>query len=298
MKRKLPPLASLATAAAIAQERTFTAAAEKLHVTPSAISHQIRGLEDWLGFALFRRDVRSVRITEEGAAYLEKVSAILNSLESITLEAMEQAGKQKLLRIQTTDSLASRWLVNRLPGFQANHPNLSVRILTREYTEGYHSSDADIAILYGRGDWPNFISNLILPEAIVPVCSPELLRDDPVETLRGNSLLHDDNLGTTWEDWLAFAGIEMPLINNSQHVHGLHFNHSHLALQAAEQGAGIVLASVPLIMDALLSKKLVAPFEQQLETGFGYHLVQSVDVDQQRRSRTLVEWLMALREGK
>jgi LysR family glycine cleavage system transcriptional activator len=298
MKRKLPPLASLATAAAIAQERTFTAAAEKLHVTPSAISHQIRGLEDWLGFALFRRDVRSVRITEEGAAYLEKVSVILNNLESVTLEAMEQAGKRKLLRIQTTDSLASRWLVSLLPSFQAKHPNLSVSIVTREYTEGYRSTDADIAILYGRGDWPNFVCNLILREAILPVCSPELLRGDPLETLRGNRLLHDDNLGTTWEDWLAFAGIEMPPIGDRQHAHGLHFNHSHLALQAAEQGAGIVLASLPLVADALASKKLVAPFEQQLETGFGYHLVQSLDADQQRRSRTLVEWLMVHGDGK
>lgn len=288
VKRKLPPFSSLATAESVAQERTFTAAAEKLHVTPSAISHQIRGLEEWLGFTLFLRDVRSVRVTEDGAAYLEKVSAILNSLETVTLEAMEQAGKQKQLRIQTTDSLASRWLVSRLPSFQEKYPKLSVRIVTREFTEAYRPTDADIAILYGRGEWTNFTSSLLLPEAILPVCSPELLYDDPIEILHKNNLLHDDNLGTTWDDWLSFAGLKAPLIN---HEHGLHFNHSHLALQAAEQGAGVVLASLPLIIDALDNNKLIAPFGQRLETGFGYYIVQSLDVDQQKRSQTLVEWL-------
>lgn len=293
MKRRLPPLTALATAEAVARHPTFTAAADELHVTPSAISHQIKGLEEWLGFSLFRRDARSVRLTEEGADFLGKVAGILNGLESVTLEAMERAGKQKKLRIQTTDSFASRWLIERLPHFQHENPSMSVQIVTREFTEPYRPNEADVAVLYGRGDWPNCVSEMLLKETILPVCSPRLLLGDPLKTLFSNKLLHDDNLGTTWEEWLDFARIGIDQGRRADSLYGLHFNHSHLALQAAEQGGGVLLASRPLVIDALREGRLAAPFNQELDTGHGYFLVQSPEPERQKRSILLASWLWA-----
>jgi LysR family transcriptional regulator, glycine cleavage system transcriptional activator len=291
VKRRLPPLTALATAEVIARQNSFTAAAEELHVTPSAISHQIRGLEEWLGFPLFRRDARSVSLTEDGAHYLARVSTLLGNLETITSSAMERVGKSRVFRIQTTDSFATRWLVGRLPKFHASWPGHSVRITTREYTDGFRSADSDLGILYGRGVWPGHEVTPLLSESILPVCSRALLQTAEDETLKSNRLLHDDNLGVSWKDWYAFVGISPPPGLNEGP--GLHFNHSHLALQSAEQGNGIVLASHSLVMDALKDGKLVAIGDRALKTDYGYHMVQSREADDLSRNRVLVDWLLS-----
>ena len=291
LKRRLPPLSALATAEVIAQQKSFTAAAEELHVTPSAISHQIRGLEDWLGFPLFRREARTVSLTEEGARYLAKVSAILGNLETVTSVAMERAGSQRMFRIQTTDSFASRWLVGRLPLFHQSFPGYSVKIVTREYTDGFRSTDADLGILYGKGVWPGCAVLPLLSESIVAVCSPSLLRTELHETLRSNRLLHDDNLGLSWEEWYEVSAVAAPQSFSPEP--GMHFNHSHLALQSAEQGNGIVLASRPLVVDALKAGRLVVVGDRTLDTEFGYYVVQSSETADQARSQVLVDWLLS-----
>lgn len=293
-KRRLPPLGLLITAETVARSASFTAASDELHVTPSAVSHQIRALEQWLGFPLFRRNTRSVSPTAQGRQYLASVSDVLNQLEMTTSEAMEQAGKLIVLRLQTTDSFAARWLVDRLPSFMARHPEMAVRVVTWEYTEGFRSAEADLAVLYGHGELAGAQVMPILPESILPVCAPEVAeRARQSEGSRFTyTLLHDDNLGTSWEQWWHSARGELdqyPIIDLQA---GLHFNHSHLALRAAEQGSGLVLASWPLVIDALRRRELVAPFQHQFSTGFAYHLVQSPDSRVRDRCRLLSEWLL------
>jgi LysR family glycine cleavage system transcriptional activator len=295
VRRRLPPLNFLVTAEAVARRTSFTAASEELHVTPSAVSHQIRSLEAWLGFPLFHRNPKMVVLTEQGERYLSKVARIIADLETATTEAVEGASKQKTLRIQTTDSFASRWLVHRLPKFQDENPSLAVQIVTFEYTEGFRTTEADIAILYGRGDWPNHVSYLLLREMILPVCHPSIVNGVDGCGFFSNTVLHDDNLGTSWEEWWDNAGDEVAQFGAVDFAHGLRFNHSHLALQAAEKGHGILLASMPLIVDALAENRLTAPFSYQHDTGCGYHLLLVPDTNTRRRCEPLADWLLSQR---
>lgn len=295
MRRKLPPLSLLAAAETVSRCESFTAAAAELNVTPSAISHQVKSLETWLGFKLFRRNSRSLRLTPQGGAYLSEVSGLLDRLEAITLSAMEDAGRTTMLRVQTTDSFAGRWLVRRLPRFQATHPSVSVRIVTREFSEGFKPDDADMAILYGRGDWDNFFCSLLLKEEITAVCSPQRLERAGSGILREGQFIHDDNLGVTWADWLAFAGLAGA--GMSYRAPGLHFGHSHLALQAAERGDGIALASWPLVMDAVADGRLVMPFAARMATGSGYYIVQPASAERRKRCRILCDWLVSEAEA-
>ena len=237
-KRSLPPLAGMIAADAVARLASFTAAADELHLTPSAISHRIRALEEWLGFALFTRNTRSVTMTSLGRDYLKDVAESLSGLENITAHAQARAGKRQVIRLQTTDSFANRWLVDRLPTFLQNHPDISVQIMTREYTEGFRTTDADIAILYGRGDWDGCIATSFLKETIFPVISPTISEDinHCDEIFQHYPLIHDDNLGTSWLDWWQAAAINPKDSQAYESTAGLHYNHSHLALKAAEKG--------------------------------------------------------------
>ncbi|MGH8498521.1 MAG: LysR substrate-binding domain-containing protein, partial [Methylococcales bacterium] len=285
---------SLIAAEVAARLASFKSASEKLHVTPSAVSHQIRILEDWLGFSLFNRSTRSVTLTEAGDRYLKHVSELLDGLEAATREEVERTGKRQILRVQTTDSLASRWLIGRLPDFLHQHPGIFVQIVTFEFTEGFRPSEVDVAVLYGRGDWPNCKSEMILKETIFPVCSPQFFSpqgaDNKMEVF-SHPLIHDVNLGTSWQEWWRYAEDEVGKDRRVDLTAGLRLNHSHLALQAAELGNGIALASRPLVLDSLQRRTLAAPFDSQLSTGFGYYVIQSLESEAQNRCRPFVEWL-------
>ncbi|HVJ31518.1 MAG TPA: LysR substrate-binding domain-containing protein [Terriglobia bacterium] len=298
MKRQLPPLNALIAAEAAARLGGFKAASEELNVTASAISYQIRSLEAWLGFRLFTRTARSAGLTDAGRRYLLDISALLDDLSLRTKVEMGRSGRGQVLTVQTTDSFASRWLVARLPDFLAKSGGIGVQVVTFEYTESFRSSEADLAILYGDGNWGNTAGQLLLPERIFPVVSPKLdvPGGDPSwpDLLRSLPLLHDDNLGTSWSEWWDFIGADLPSDELMRDLAaGQHFNHSHLTLLAAERGHGITLASSPLVIDALQEKSLVALDERRLETGLGYYVLESGDAATRRRARPFVDWLMA-----
>lgn len=297
MRVKLPPLNFLVTAEAISRCGSFTAAGAELNLTPSAVSHQIRSLERWLGFKIFDRTPKRVMVTEAGQRYLSRVSTLIAELESVTTDAVQEAQSQKTLRLQTTDSLASRWLVPRLPRFQEEHPLTTVQVTTYEYTEDFRASEADLAILWGDGHWQNHQSEPLLPETIFPVCHPDLIDGPEGAGFFSNQLLHDDNLGVTWDEWWDGAGGEVQGFGPVDFNTGTRFNHSHLALLAAESRHGIVLASGPLIRDSLRRGLLVAPFHYKHDVGCGYHVVISSDSDWSGRSKELINWLMGEAEA-
>jgi LysR family glycine cleavage system transcriptional activator len=298
MKRQLPPLNALIAAEAAARLGGFKAASEELHVTASAISYQIRALETWLGFRLFNRTARSAGLTDAGRRYLFDISALFDDLSLRTKMEMARSGKGQVLTVQTTDSFANRWLVARLPDFLSTRADTGVQVVTFEYTEGFRPSEADLAILYGDGNWANATGRLLLPERIFPVVSPKLDLPDGnpcwADLLRKLPLLHDDNLGTSWQEWWDFIGTDLPPADLMKHLAaGQHFNHSHLTLRAAELGHGITLASSPLVIDALQEKSLIALDERCLETGLGYYVLESGDAATRRRAQPFVDWLMA-----
>ena len=299
MKRRLPPLNALVAFESAARHKSFKNAGNELCVTASAISHQVRLLEDWLGGKLFERSTRAVELTDFGARYRQAVGLLLDQLEKIS--GNEVACRKKVITIQTTDSFAARWLVPRLSEFESLHPDIAVRIVTYDFREGLRSSEADLGILFVTDKKHNAASNrndtrLLFREEIFPVCSPRLITDAVhIDDLSNFTLIHDDNVGVSWQDWLsATTEIDSHTINPKTE-HGPHYNHAHLALKSAELGNGLVLASNVLTSDAMEKGQLIAPFKKKIVTGHGYCVAQSENPEAEEYCRPFSEWIFSKR---
>ncbi|MGI9310069.1 MAG: LysR substrate-binding domain-containing protein [bacterium] len=296
MKRKLPPLNALVAFEAAARHRSFTKAGDELCVTPSAISHQVRQLEEWLGLRLFERRARAVEMTDAGARCLREAGAMFDRLERFCNDETAWRKNATTITLQTTDSFAARWLAPRLTQFEARCPDIILRIVTHDFRESLREAEADIGILFVADavdeDARNH-SRLLFAEEIFPVCSPKLLRDNKsvgIADLREFALIHDDNVGVSWSEWIASADGERVIGDAGN---GARYNHAHLALQAAELGNGLVLASNVLTSDALARGVLVAPFAHKIITGRGYCLAQSSNAQTRETCRPFAEWILS-----
>ncbi len=295
MKRNLPPLNAVVAFESAARRKSFKSAGEELSVTSSAISHQIRSLEAWLGFSLFERTTRSVRLTSAGKRYMSKISDLLNSLDRATRFEAERNRGDTVIKVQTTNSFATGWLIPHLENFYEAHPDVSIQINAFDSSEGFRKTEMDIAILYTRDHRQESGARQLISEIIFPVCAPELFsaNDNIITNLSETTLLHDDNLGISWQEWFGYAAAEFDDISVINTDNGHRYSHSHLALKAAALGTGITLASSALTIKPLQEKKLIAPFSSKLKTGFGYHLFQSDDATTKKRCNPLVNWLIS-----
>jgi LysR family transcriptional regulator, glycine cleavage system transcriptional activator len=292
MSRRLPPLNALRAFEAAARHLSFTRAASELNVTQAAISHQIKTLEDHLGTSLFRRLNRALMLTEAGQALFPAVRDALDGLTEATarLRAREAGGT---LTVSTLPSFAVKWLVPRMSHFQDRHPGIDLRISAKEYLADFARDGIDVAIRFGRGDWPGLHVEWMADEALLPVCSPALLPDlRNLGDLAHATLLHEEMLplGTfpTWESWLRAAGVEG--VDASR---GPRFSHTHLMLQAAMDGRGVALGQALIVADDLAAGRLVAPFQFRLPTGFGYFVVCPPAAADRPKIKAFREWVMA-----
>jgi LysR family glycine cleavage system transcriptional activator len=215
MARNLPPLNSLRAFEAAARHLSFTKAAEELHVTPAAISHQIKALEEQLGVPLFRRLTRALRLTEAGQAALPPMRDGFDRLADAVdlLRAHEESGA---ITVSLDPSFAAKWLVPRLDRFRAAHPDLDLRLDATDKLADFQRDNVDLAIRYGGGNYPGLEVERLLSEEIFPVCSPKLLEGSaPLAQpgdLRHHTLIHlewdsEDVTAPTWRMWLLAAGI-------------------------------------------------------------------------------------------
>src|SRR5208282_736257 len=170
----LPSLNGLRAFEAAARHLSFTRAATELHVTQTAISHQIRRLEEQLGTALFERRTRELRLTREAAAYLPAVQAAFDELRQATAR-LQRPAREGMLTVSTTASLAAKWLVTRVASFQDAHPGIEVRITTSTNLVDFQRDEVDLAVRYGLGNWPGLRTQWLMAEDIFPVCSPALM---------------------------------------------------------------------------------------------------------------------------
>jgi LysR family glycine cleavage system transcriptional activator len=278
MARNLPPLNSLRAFEAAARHLSFTKAAEELHVTPAAVSHQIKGLEEQLGVPLFRRLTRALRLTEAGQAALPVLRDGFDKLADGVdlLRAHEESG---VVTVSLEPSFAAKWLVPRLDRLRAAHPELEVRLDATDRLADFQRDNVDLAIRYGNGDYPGLEVEQLLSEEIFPVCSPKL-RDGPAPLaqpadLRHHTLIHldwerEDVGAPTWRMWLLAAGI-----HDIDFTRGPVFSMKSLALQAAIEGQGVALASSVLVRDDLAAGRLVVPFDLSVcdPLDFAYYIV-------------------------
>jgi LysR family glycine cleavage system transcriptional activator len=292
MADRLPPLNAIRYFEAAARHLSFTKAAEELHVTHSAISHQIKALEEWLGMPLFRRMNRAIVLTEAGQAYMRPVKEAFERLgeASRILKAREQTGT---LTVSTMPSFAAKWLVPRLGGFREQHPDIDVRISASERLVDFNREDVDVAIRFGSGSWPGLHCTLLLKENLFPVCSPKLVNGpiplrEPADLINHNLLYDYDWRENIWLRWLADAGVKVQTLR-----HALSFNHSNLMLQAAIDGLGVALTTGPLASDDIASGKLVRPFSLVLRTDTGYHLVAPEGTVDRPKVAAFRKWIAA-----
>ena len=269
MARRLPPLNALRAFEAAARHLSFTRAAEELHVTQAAISHQVKGLEDWLGLLLFRRLNRALRLTDPGQSYMTAVRDALDLLDDATRRVLGQRDRGGLT-VTTMDSFAASWLVPRLRRFRERHPEIEVRVTTSDRLVDLEHEGVDLAIRYGQGHYPDLHVERLLTEDFFPVCSPALLAGPhPLrqpKDLRHHILLHDD-MTVNWAVWLRVAGIV-----GVDPDRGPYFQHSYLVLAAAMNGEGVALGRSALVADALADGRLIKPFDISLPADYAYYV--------------------------
>ncbi len=275
-QRRLPPLNALRAFEASARHLSFSRAAEELGVTPAAISHQVRLLEQHLHVPLFRRLTRTVLLTDAGQACLPALQDGFDRLaEAVAI--LRSVERNRVLTVSVPPSFARRWLLPRIERFTEAHPEFDVRISANLALVDFRADHIDLAIRYGVGDYAGLRAERLFNECMTPMCSPALMRQGgPLETpsdLRNHTLIHDDTAyvsGPTpdWRMWLWLAGA-----TDVDWSRGLRFGRAEDAMRAALDGLGVVLGR-PTRADAdLAAGRLVCPFKLVLPCEFGYHLV-------------------------
>lgn len=275
MVKSLPPLSSLRAFEAVARRLSFSRAAEDLNVTPGAVSQQIRLLEDLLGVRLFDRTRRSVALTDTAMQMLPEIQLGLETLS----RAFEKriATTSRTLTISVAPSLASKWLLPRLTDFSDRHPDIDLRISATVGLADFKRDKVDLAIRLGFGSYPDLHAERLFGETLAPVCAPTLLKAKgglrKPNDLAKHRLLHDtsipgENERSSWERWLELAGA-----NNVAAHRGTRFSLAELALQAAIEGAGVVLGRLVLAEADLAAARLVRPFKTVLPLDVSYFLV-------------------------
>ena len=294
--RPLPPLTALRAFEAAARHGNFVKAAAELGVTAGAVSQHIKGLEARLGLALFRRLARGVKLTEAGRAYLPGIADGFDRLARATLQVHEPdlAGR---LTITVLPSFAAGWLVRRLPVFRARHPDIDLVIRSERQTVDLHREDADLAIRYGLGDFPNLDATHLMREEIFPICAPALLNADPPlrepADLARHDLLHDAGaLGNEpwirWQPWLDEFGL-----SDAGRRPGLHFTDSVQLYQAALLGQGVAIGRSILIGDDLAAGRLVRPFAVARSSSYAYYAVTTRAARANPRVAAFIAWVTA-----
>jgi LysR family glycine cleavage system transcriptional activator len=240
MTARLPSLNGLRAFEAAARHLSFTLAASELNVTQTAISHQIRRLEEELGLRLFIRKNRALALTPQARDYLPGVRAAFNDLRLAT-DRLLRKDDDNVLTISTLASLAAKWLLPRLTAFQEAHPGIDVRITTSTALVDFKNGDVDAAIRYGRGNWPGVRTEWLMADEVFPVCSPALLAGKrPLrvpEDLRDHVLLNTSTNSDDWRQWLTAAGLPSDISKQP----GITFDLILMTVQAAIDGIGVAM---------------------------------------------------------
>jgi len=242
-----------------------------LSVTPSAISHQIKGLESFLGLELFRRTKRKVILTEAGESYLKPIKSVFEQLEDATSE-LKSTQKTGSLRLAVAPAFLTRWLMPRMQRFQDRYPDIQIEISSSIGLIDFSTNDVDMAVYFGSGDWDDVEAYYLRPARLAPVCNPKLIKaDQPINTpedMRFYPLLHVTKRKDEWHDWLQQHDLDPKIFRR-----GLMFSSGSLTAGAAAQGLGISLTDPELIMPEIESGALKVLFNQHLITNRSFYLV-------------------------
>jgi LysR family transcriptional regulator, glycine cleavage system transcriptional activator len=291
MSRRLPPLNALRAFEATARHLSMVRAAEELHVTPGAVSQQIKRLEDLLGQPLFKRG-KALALSDAGQAALPLLTDAFDRLERAAAQ-LRAGARDGPLVVSTPPTFAARWLVPRLEDFQNRHPEIELRLLANRRLVDFALENVDMAIRFGTGDFKGLHVERLMPEALIPVAAPLLAEGIVTAADIARRPLLDDELHTSnqivpdWETWLASQGVvpEAPLRIQ-------HFGDSNLIIQAATAGLGIALVWRSLVEADLKAGRLIRLLDQAIDTRMAFHLVMPPNRIAVPKVAAFREWLL------
>lgn len=287
MSSRLPPLSALRVFEAAARRCSFARAAAEIHLTPSAISHQVKALEQFLGVRLFARSGRTpMQLTREGALLFERTTSALDMLRQAT--ELLRSGACDRLTVSVLPSFAARWLMPRIGRFVDLHPDLDLSIRSTTAHADFQRDEIDLAIRFGGGRWSNQHAELLLHDTLFPVCSPRLLRGKPLRRIADLvrlPWLESDPEG--WERWFAAAGTPLPPDKRR-----LDFGDASLTLQAAIDGSGVALTRQSIVERELASGSVVRLLPKiSVASQYSYYLVRPAKAPPKPHIAAFCDWL-------
>jgi LysR family transcriptional regulator, glycine cleavage system transcriptional activator len=290
----MPSLDLLTGFEAAARHLSFTKAGEELFLTQSAVSRQIKELEDQLGVPLFHRRHRALVLTDAGQQFYAAAAQVITTMRSATERLRTQSGRKRPLSVTTTHSFAALWLIPRLAGFTRTHPGVDVRITADTRVQDLARDGLDLAIRHGPPSLAGPDAVRLFGERVFPVCSPKLLKKNPLRQpsdLSNHTLLQYDDPDARhpwlhWKTWLEVAGIA-----ELRPAATLSLSGFEQIIPAAVAGHGVALGRSPLVKDLLAEKKLVAPFKTTADPARAYFVIASKAAASRPEVHEFVEWL-------
>lgn len=289
---RLPSLRFLKTFQIAARLQSFKAAAEELYVTPSAVSHQIKALEEQLGVTLFERGARGARtlaLTDAGSHYLEHINDIFSKLESITEQLQVRFGRT-IIRLNVPPFFANELLLPRLASFSQAREETDIRIETTYAAPRTHPPEADLSIVVGTGPWEGLIVRELFAQTFIAACSAPFLQDHPISEyvdLNGKTLLVHEERREAWERWALGLGIA-PIKPNRL----VRLDTMSAVVLAAEQGVGVGLVPARLSATRFAAGRLVKLFDAELVTNESYVLLQRPEDREREDLQELTDWIL------
>jgi len=288
MPRRLLPLNALKAFEAAARSESFTRAAEELHVTQGAVSHQVKALETTLGLKLFNREHQRLAMTAAGRDYLAVVRDAFDRI-ALGTERLVQRQASGVLTVSTSPDFAAKWLICRLGRFAEAHPEIDLRVSAADHHVDFAREDVDVAVRHGDGKWPGLEAVRLCAERLFPVCSPKLTagrrRIASASDLLKFPLLRLDDW-STWTKWFAAAGVADPK------AHGPIIDRASMLIDAAVDGQGIALARTALAAWDMIHGRLVRPVDVSLRMPNTYWIVCARGAASLPKVATFRKWLL------
>lgn len=288
-KRRLPSLKALHVFQVSGNHLSFKNAAEELFLTASAVSHQVKNLESFLGIQLFVRKTRGLEFTVAGSHYHEFLASMFARLEAETHQLSEEFGR-RIIRLCVPPFLASELLLPRLSELKALVQETDIRLFTQPSTMQVHPADADLSILLGKGDWAGVKSTALFPRRIMTACAPALKKKFRLNTpadLDGRTLIVHENRPQSWVNWAKALGVATP---NASKV--LRFDSMAAVVQAASQGHGVALVSWPLSRSWFESGALVRALGDDIDTGESFYVAFRAEDEMREEVSQLIDWIV------
>lgn len=282
-------LRGLRTFCVAAQHQSFRTASEVLFITPSAVSHQIKSLEQELGEQLFDRNSRELRLTETGRSLFEEISPLIDQLNTVAA-SYKQRDRRSAIRISVQPFFASEFFVPRLSEFTAEHPKIDIQVGTSDETSEKHPPDADLSIRLFKSPPDNLTSNLLFPLRMVPAGSPEFKKAMTIRNKRIVSefpLIVHETRPKAWEQWAKVSGVQLPESSKVTRLDSM-----IAVVRAAERGIGAALVPVPIADLWFKQGSIVQLFKHELVADVSYYLVCKEDRAEDESVRLLRDWIL------